>query len=250
MCHGDPTIEFLARGGERLAVIAVHHGESIRWDGWKDDAELENGERLLAWLAFHGVAYPLEEYRQSRSSAEAQGAALTRWQEVMPFCLRPFSSHIAQEMSELGRVTDIAPLQRAIESAHPDAGERALVLFDWFGRGLGPWSGFPAYESLAESLLMRIPISDIRRALDSPNLSEAKLEGAARFLAGWEFRSQRRSELAQLPETTKHRLLHHIQESTHTPPSHAKSSSEDKLARARAAFQPGETRDRAGPTPR
>ena len=130
-------------------------------------------------------------------------------------------------MDEFGRVSDVSPLQQAICQAHPDAAQRALVLFDWFGHGLGPWSGFPAYESVAESLLMRIPITDILHSLDSPDLSETKLEGAARFLAGWEFRSRRRPELAQLPDETKRRLLAHIQQ----------SASQDKLARARAAFE-------------
>lgn len=101
------------------------------------------------------------------------------------------------------------------------------MLFDWFGHGLGRWSGFPAYESVAESLLMRVPIADIRHALDSPDLSETKLEGAARFLAGWEFRTRRRSELVQLPDATKRRLLAHIQQ----------SANQDKLERARAAFE-------------
>ena len=85
---------------------------------------------------------------------------------------------------------------------HPDAGDRAIVLFDWVGHGLARWSCYPAYVSVAESLLMRVPIADIRHALDSPDLSETKLEGAARFLAGWEFRSRRRSELVAASAST------------------------------------------------
>jgi hypothetical protein len=74
---------------------------------------------------------------------------------------------------------------------------------------------------------MRIPIADVLHALASPDLSDTKLEGAARFLAGWEFRSNRRSELAQLPDAARRRLLEHIQQ----------SPNRDKLERARAAFE-------------
>jgi hypothetical protein len=227
-CRGDPTLELLDVDGARLAAIGVHHGLGIRWQRWSEDAELADGVRLLEWLAFQGIGYPLDDYRQSERDAESWGRALTRWREVMPACLRPFSDHISREMSTTGWVADISTLQQAIERAHPDPAERALVLFDWFGHGLGPWSEFPAYESVAEGLLMHIPIADILQALDSQDLSETKLEGAARFLAGWEFRSQRRSELAQLPDAIRRRLLAHIQQ----------SSSRDKLERARAAFDP------------
>ncbi len=228
ICDGDPTIELLGEDGERLAVIGVHHGKSIRWDAWRDDAELTEGVLILEWLAFQGISYPLDEYREHRRDAESQANATTRWREVMPACLRPFSESILQQVDEFGRLSDISPLQQAVEQAHPDPSDRALVLFDWFGHGLGPWSGFPSYESVAESLLMRIPIADVLHALDSPGLSDTKLEGAARFLAGWEFRSNRRSELAQLPDAARRRLLEHIQQ----------SPSRDKLERVRAAFDP------------
>ena len=58
MCHGDMTIELMEPSGSRLAVIGVHHGRTIRWNEWKDDAELIERGRLLDWLTRHGVAYP------------------------------------------------------------------------------------------------------------------------------------------------------------------------------------------------
>ncbi len=227
MCYGDPTLELFDGDGERMAVIGHHHGRSIRWDSWREDAALIAGVRLLEWLAFQGISYPLDEYRQGQRDAESQRVALARWREVLPDCLKPFSEDIMRQVDEFGRLPDVSPLQQAIERAHPHAGERALVLFDWFGHGLGPWSGFPSYESVAESLLMRIPIADVLHALASPDLSDTKLEGAARFLAGWEFRSNRRSELAQLPDAARRRLLEHIRQ----------SPNRDKLERARTAFE-------------
>ena len=56
MCHGDAALEFSGNSGDRLAVIGVHHGKSIRWDAWHDDAELISGGDILKWLAAHGVS--------------------------------------------------------------------------------------------------------------------------------------------------------------------------------------------------
>src|SRR5512145_714845 len=62
MCHGDPTLVLSGRSGDRLAVLGVHHGVAIRWCGWKDDAELADGQRLLQWLVAMGIAYPMEKF--------------------------------------------------------------------------------------------------------------------------------------------------------------------------------------------
>ena len=67
MCYGDPTIELFDGDGDRMAVIGLHHGRSIRWDGWREDAALSDGVRLLEWLAFQGISYPLDEYRHQRA---------------------------------------------------------------------------------------------------------------------------------------------------------------------------------------
>jgi hypothetical protein len=53
MCCGKPTLELFSRQGESLAVLGIHHGRSVRWNAWKDDAELLDGRRLLDWLANH-----------------------------------------------------------------------------------------------------------------------------------------------------------------------------------------------------
>ena len=55
MCHGSPTLELLGSNSRRLALLSVHHGRSIRWTGWKDDAVLVDGSKLVAWLAARGI---------------------------------------------------------------------------------------------------------------------------------------------------------------------------------------------------
>jgi hypothetical protein len=50
-CCGSVTIEFW-HDGRLLAGISVHHGASLRWDGWGDDVDLtERGAKALrAWV--------------------------------------------------------------------------------------------------------------------------------------------------------------------------------------------------------
>ena len=70
MCHGDPSIELLEASGKRLAVIGVHHGQGIRWDAWRDDADLVEGRSLLEWIAAQGASYPLETYEEDMRRRE------------------------------------------------------------------------------------------------------------------------------------------------------------------------------------
>ena len=53
-CLGGPTVELFA-GAERVATIGVHHGNTIRWVRWKDDATLRDGGSLTRWFITHGV---------------------------------------------------------------------------------------------------------------------------------------------------------------------------------------------------
>ena len=66
MSDGDVAFEFLTRSGKRLAVLGLHHGKTIRWNAWRDDAALVNGLGLLQWLSSHGIQYPLQNYRAAK----------------------------------------------------------------------------------------------------------------------------------------------------------------------------------------
>jgi hypothetical protein len=110
--------------------------------------------------------------------------------------------------------------------SYPDSALRARALFAWFGTGEGSWSGFPAYETFAEEMLMEIPTSELLRVLDISELTATELEGAARLFAGWDFRKKREADLAALPEAAKTRLLNHS----------LQSADDDKRSRARRAF--------------
>ncbi|MHC4342754.1 MAG: hypothetical protein ACYSX0_21385, partial [Planctomycetota bacterium] len=242
MCHGDPTLELLYASGQRLAVIGVHHGHSIRWDAWRDDAVLVDGRSLLGWLADQGATYPLREYEENLRLAEESEAEWKRWQAATPACLRQFVGGLDESPGEASSVPDpgsSAPSEqvggtkagpvtpkRALEAAYPNRAERARALLAWFGSSTSPWSEYPLYESFAEELLMDLPIGDLLRALEAPDLTGAHREGAARLFAGREFTSKRPKDAARLPESLKRRLLEHC----------LQSADSDKHARARAAF--------------
>lgn len=55
MCFGDQAFELRDQHDNLLAVLGLHHGDGLRWDGWSCDAELKNGPALMAWLRNHGV---------------------------------------------------------------------------------------------------------------------------------------------------------------------------------------------------
>ena len=46
MCHGDYQIDLYSTN-ELKATISFHHGESIRFEGWTNDATLVFGKELL-----------------------------------------------------------------------------------------------------------------------------------------------------------------------------------------------------------
>jgi tetratricopeptide (TPR) repeat protein len=68
-CPGGPTMELYA-GPELAAVLALHHGESIRWSHWCHDARLEDGKQLTRWLEKQGIrARMLSAIYQRRSQS-------------------------------------------------------------------------------------------------------------------------------------------------------------------------------------
>jgi hypothetical protein len=252
MCHGDTAVELLDGSSNRLATIGVHHGMSIRWNEWKDDAALVDGYSLLRFLAVVGVQYPLQIYLGSQNQRAAENANWKRWLAAMPLCLQPllvdqgdlFAGYVAYQPSPGSPRPKHSPqdmttpahgltrerwiqVRQALQDAYPDSMQRSQVLFQWFGQGGGLWSGFAVYEQVPEMLLMDMPIEDLLRALRLPSLPHPLLEGAARFLAGWTFATRRGAELDLLSADLRQQLLKHSLQ-TEDP---------DKRARARAAFQ-------------
>ncbi len=53
-CLGGPTLELFS-DEEHIATIGLQHGQAIRWNHWKHDARLCNGQPLTDWLTQYGV---------------------------------------------------------------------------------------------------------------------------------------------------------------------------------------------------
>lgn len=249
MCHGDPTIELLDNSGKRAAVIGLHHGKAIRWNGWRDDAELVDGRGLLEWLAAHEVQYPLRKYLDSIQSRASAERAWQRWFAAMPPALR---SLLTDQQDSIGMIiavpspsaataeaeTDqfagpvtfdaerLLGVKHAIEEAYPDTVQRAEVLFEWYGKGNGAWTSFPAYEEIPEYLLIDVPFEQLLSALRGSSVPEPRLEGAARFFAGWTFAKKHSAKLTSIPPALRQQLLDQG----------LKTEEPDRRARAEIAF--------------
>ena len=172
------------------------------------------------------VAYLGSTAPQPTHEAQQDGlrwaAALQRWRAAMPECLASFPEAVSDFL------TDPSRLMHALEVAFPVARDRALALFEWFGHGAGPWSGYPSYESVPEKILLALPLSPLLEALSCQELTAAQLEGAARFFAGWELETKRKQDLARLTGSDRKRLLDHVRQSG--------GSDADRQARAESAF--------------
>lgn len=166
---------------------------------------------------------PRREAEPAKARERQWKAAYARWQEAMPPCLRPLWT--AERYMEIPDEANMKPLRKALSGAVPDPRERALVLFAWHGSGMGPWSGYPAYENAAECLLLDLPVPVLIAAAEA-SLNERQMEGAARLFAGWGF--YKRHGRPALPEALGKKLLEHS----------LQSPDADRIERAKRAFAP------------
>jgi hypothetical protein len=101
------------------------------------------------------------------------------------------------------------------------------IVLTWYGSGDGPWSGYPAYEGIAEDLPLDFSTPEIVSTIQSSNLTESQVEGAARLFGGWKFSHLRPDDLKEVPSELKAILLEHS----------LKSKDQDKRDRAQHAFK-------------
>jgi hypothetical protein len=218
MCIGTLVFEFEAPSPKRS--ITLHHGVSLRWEGSEGNVALVDPDAVMAWLSARGMGFVREEYDEGRRRSDEDAALARRWRAALPASLVPFFDASGDESGDGGPKPEAA-----IEAELPDPVERARVLLDLFGSGAGPWSGYPAYETLPAQLLLDLPLEVLLAAIgDAPD--ERRREGAARLFSSWDFHQRREPELAKLPEALRRRLLAHAES----------SADEDKRDRARAAL--------------
>ncbi len=197
MCYGDHGIEVSGPEGVR-ATLGLHHGSSIRWDPeWASDAALVDGHRLLEWLAARGVEGPLRNLEADRRRQEEAAKAAERWRRGAPPCLAAIWDELSPRADAgfamfmpdggggaSGRKTPpyVSRALGALKDAHPDERDQILALLGWLGAGAGPWSGFPGYEAVAETLLSQYRPASVVAAVEAGEASPLQLRGAARIL--------------------------------------------------------------------
>ncbi len=131
-CHGDPSLELRSFQGERLAVLGIHHGQTLRWAEWKDDAELMDGRRLLDWMAHRGVDKPLASYQEALQLKEEGERKRKAWLQAMPLELKQLPEDLWKKAAASN---DLTPVLDAIKATGSDGSARILGLFRWFGSG-------------------------------------------------------------------------------------------------------------------
>jgi len=246
MCMCDPsTIIRLYRNGKKIGELGIIGGDTIRFSGWRGDARITQTKPWFKWLEDRRITAPRQEYEAEQAVEEKERMAEARWMKAMPASIVPLWQEALNALSPGMNVfvpqgaalpnrqenatasptvmREPSKLDAALANEYPDKRERVLKLFEWFGSGAGPWSGFPAYESVAEQMLLEYPTPELLSSVAKVSLTEEQTEGAARLFAGWEFNRQRPRDNALLPAELKRRLLEHSLTST----------DDDKLGRAK-----------------
>ncbi|WP_030317862.1 hypothetical protein [Streptomyces flavochromogenes] len=215
MCGGDVRFELFDRDGERLAVVLLHHGTSLRWEQWESDAVLTDGRLLLTWLAGHGIPGPKQQFEAERQRAEEGAEEERTWLAAMPAGLEGTADRIL-DLSRTGGGPSaelLAELTHRLLLTFPDPVERVLALLDWHGSGSGRCSGYAVHEGVPGELLGRVPIADLLAGLADPRAEDRHEAGAVRHLVGWKTRPHQKRDVADLPEPLRARLLAHARRS-------------------------------------
>jgi hypothetical protein len=220
MCSGTPAIELYA-DGKKIGQITNHHAKLIRCSLWQSDAPLTDVGAFLRWFDDRDIPGPRKEYEAGLERDKEWAANEQKWLDAMPPALRPHWPAATRSFDP-----DLALLHRALSEQVPDKDERIRALFAWYGSGAGPWSGFPAYEDIAEKMLLDYPTQDLVAAVEGKNLTSGQTEGVARLFGGWTFSQLRPNDLRLLSPGLKAQLLKHS----------LVSPDEDKRSRARRAF--------------
>jgi hypothetical protein len=133
-----------------------------------------------------------------------------RWLLVMPASIRrvwDVDRQFRMGMNPFGK--KLADLKDALQAEIPERDERIRRLLVLYGSGVGPWNGVPGYEDISNVLLRDFPTEQIVAVAQSPNANDVLLEGAARYLAEWDFRHRYPQDLVLISAQLKARLLEH-----------------------------------------
>ncbi|RUL75945.1 hypothetical protein [Dyella choica] len=157
------------------------------------------------------LSHSLEALQASEREEQKKTAeALKRWLPQMPASIRhvwDVNAQFRMGMNPYGKA--LSDLNDALKAEIPDRRERIRRLLVLYGSGEGPWSGFGAYELISDDLLQDYATEDIVAVAQAPDANDALLEGAARYLCGWNFSRHHPQDFKLIPTQLKARLLEH-----------------------------------------
>ncbi|MFE6306418.1 hypothetical protein [Nocardiopsis sp. NPDC057823] len=203
-CAGEARLDVRGPDGRSLAVVALHHGVTLSWEGWDGDALLADGPGLLAWLDRHGVPEPLRLFREAEARRAAAAREREDWVAAVPGALRGLTERMLQSAGGSELRSEAAGL---LAEAVPDPVVRVQAVLAWYAAGSGRYSGYPVYEDLPGAMLGEVPIGEIAAALEDPRAGARHEAGAVRHLIGWRSRKRIRRDIAALPAPLRARLL-------------------------------------------
>jgi hypothetical protein len=209
-----------------LLSITSHDAELISCSMWESDALVSDAEPLLKWFDERRIDGPRKEYERQKKETARFAKAVKRWQEEMPSSLKPYWSKMSESGSD-AMLIDKKPLLAALSKEYPSPSARILALLGWYGSGMGPWSGYPAYEGVAEELLLTYSTPELLLAVETHSLNEKQTQGAARLFGGWTFNNRRPDDRCLLSADLKAKLL----------AAAIKSGEKDNVDRAQKAFR-------------
>lgn len=207
MCLGDVALDFFDVTDSPLTTVTLHHGVSLRWNGWHVDAMLADGVRSLEWLAVRGVVEPLREFRAAERRRLERERAARRWVTEIPPPLTEYTE-LFLDTSASGRelhATQIDAARARLAMAYPDALERLTRLLTWYASGTGQGTGFPIHEDIPRRLLDLEHRLDFARAVELAD--ERATAGALRYLIDWSTRGRVGRLLAALSPTARAKVL-------------------------------------------
>ena len=228
MCCGNPTLEFY-HDETLVASLGFHHARSLRWLGgeWEGNGGLltkDSADFLVKWMDDNGVSGPRKERGEMEAYRIQSEKDWNRWIAAMPESLKPIWEDAFGSFGDV----NTEPLRKALEEEYPNQKERILSLFNWYGAGAGPWSGYPAYESAAEELLLEYEVEDLIEAIgDIHGLSSTQIEGAARLFGDWSFSQRKPDGRNKIPDSFKEVFWNQVKD----------TKDEDKLERAERVFK-------------
>ncbi len=225
-CPGTHAMELYA-GTKLLATFGLHHGMTIRWEAWKDDARISSPDVFVSWLQAHGIPEPFEELRKLRHAARVTQAATTKWEASAPEAIKPL---LADAMKGTINTTE---LLLALDASVPDEPTKARQLLRWFGCTGGKWTGAPAYQEVPEKMLVKFRWQVLVEAFmtEEGDIREDApiLEGMGRLVSGRLYLEQRAADIARFSKELKDALMKHA----------LVSGDREKPAALEAAFKKG-----------